>query len=70
MKDWTDLSNAGKLKRISNLAASAVDLYDIDVTRMYLYCFATNPLYAVHTTDGERFILRMAYPGWRTLEDV
>jgi Ser/Thr protein kinase RdoA (MazF antagonist) len=37
---------------------------------MHLYCFATNLLYKVQSDVGERFILRMAFPGWRTLEDL
>ncbi|MFO7632477.1 MAG: phosphotransferase [Caldilinea sp.] len=37
---------------------------------MRVHSFATNLLYSVQSDTGERFMLRMAYPGWRTLEDL
>ena len=65
------LSDRGKLRRIHALAYNTVKvafgLHGADVS---LYCFATNPLYSVRTREGNRLILRMGYPGWRTLQDL
>jgi Ser/Thr protein kinase RdoA (MazF antagonist) len=69
-KDFVRLTSAGKIRRVTKLAAAALGKYDIKVRRMNLYCFATNLLYKVQSDVGECFILRMAFPGWRTLEDL
>jgi Ser/Thr protein kinase RdoA (MazF antagonist) len=69
-KDYARLSTSGKIRRVSKLAAAAMSQYNISVRSMRLYCFATNLLYEVQSNLGERFILRMAFPGWRTLEDL
>jgi Ser/Thr protein kinase RdoA (MazF antagonist) len=69
-KDYARLSTTGKIRRVSKLAVAAMNNYDIRVHSMRLYCFATNLLYEVQSDLGERYILRMAFPGWRTLEDL
>lgn len=69
-KDYARLSTTGKIRRVSKLAAAAMSKYDISVRSMRLYCFATNLLYEVKSDSGERFILRMAFPGWRTQQDL
>jgi Ser/Thr protein kinase RdoA (MazF antagonist) len=68
--EYDSLSNSIKRKRIGRLASQAAGLYPIDAAITRLHCFATNPLYTVRCADGTRYILRMAYPGWRTLEDL
>jgi Ser/Thr protein kinase RdoA (MazF antagonist) len=69
-KDFARLSTTGKIRRVSKLAAAAMSKYNIRVHSMRLYCFATNLLYKVQSDSGDRYILRMAFPGWRTLEDL
>lgn len=69
-QDFATLSRIGKVRRIGRLAATALRAYDIDVHSMRVHAFATNLLYRVQAGTGERFMLRMAYPGWRTLEDL
>lgn len=68
--DYARLTPTGQLRRIGRLAALALRAYDLPVRSLRLYAFATNPLYQVTTQTGERFMLRLAYPGWRTLEDL
>jgi len=58
------------LRRLNQLAAMALRRYDIEVRSMRMHCFVTNLLYRVESDSGARFILRMAYPGWRTLGDL
>jgi Ser/Thr protein kinase RdoA (MazF antagonist) len=69
-EDLVKLTTAGKIRHVTKLAVAALSRYDMKVHSMHLYCFATNLLYKVQSDGGERFILRMAFPGWRTLEDL
>jgi Ser/Thr protein kinase RdoA (MazF antagonist) len=70
MKPFSDLSIAGKLRRLHRLAIDALAHYDLREPVLAYHCFATNLLYRVTTGSGERFILRLAAPGWRTLQDL
>ncbi len=73
--DYASFTPLGRLRCIGRLAAATLRAYDLKVRSLRLYAFDTNPLYqvvteALSTTTGERFMLRLAYPGWRTLEDL
>ena len=68
--DFFRLTEIGRLRRIGRLAAVALAAYGIKARTMRLHSFETNLLYAVGSETGERYMLRMAYPGWRTLEDL
>ena len=70
MKPYSDLTPAGKLRRLHNLALAALAHYDIDHSEIAYHGLDTNLLYRVSSAGGERFMLRLAYPGWRTLEDL
>jgi Ser/Thr protein kinase RdoA (MazF antagonist) len=67
---YTHLSFRGKLRRLHTLARSAISLYDLDQPQLEYHIFSTNLLYRVTTRTGERFILRLASPGWRTCQDL
>jgi Ser/Thr protein kinase RdoA (MazF antagonist) len=68
--EFASLSKIGKVRRVGRLAAAALRQYDIEVRSVHVHSFATNLLYRVQSHTGERFMLRMAYPGWRSLEDL
>jgi Ser/Thr protein kinase RdoA (MazF antagonist) len=70
MQPYTALTPAGKLRRLRQLAQQALACYDLKNPQLTYHTFDTNLLYRVTTTNGERFILRLAYPGWRTFEDL
>ena len=69
-KDFSELTPIGKFRRLGQLAAAVLSVYDIPVRSIQLHSHATNLLYRVDSASGERFILRLASPGWRTLEDL
>ena len=69
-KDYANLTRPGKIRRISQLAEAAIKKYDIKVRDMRIYRFDTNLLYKVESDTGERFMLRMASPGWRTFDNL
>ncbi|MCB0035612.1 MAG: phosphotransferase, partial [Anaerolineales bacterium] len=70
MKPYQELTLSGKLRRLSQLARQALKQYDLPIGRCYLLNRSTNLIYAVYTTTGQRYILRLATPGWRTLSDL
>jgi Ser/Thr protein kinase RdoA (MazF antagonist) len=70
MKPYDTLSNNGKLRRLHELAAAALSRYDLKHPQIVYFAFETNLHYRVTTAAGEQFLLRLAYPGWRTFTDL
>ena len=70
VRPYAELTFSGKLRRLHVLAAEALTRYDLDRPRLAYLCWHTNLLYQVTTASGERFVLRLAAPGWRTLDDL
>jgi Ser/Thr protein kinase RdoA (MazF antagonist) len=70
MNSYDHLTNLGKLRRLRKLALAGLSHYDLPDPQLTYHGFETNLLYRVTTVRGERFMLRLAYPGWRTLEDL
>jgi len=69
VRPFEALSDAGQLRRLRTLAQAALRHYDLSGPTLTFHAFATNVLYRVRTSSGERFVLRLAVPGWRTLDD-
>jgi len=69
-RPFGDLTPAGQQRRLARLAADALAAYDLRVAGVRVHASGTNLLYRVLTDAGERLILRMAVPGWRTLADL
>jgi len=69
-KSYNDLSPGGKIRRLHNLAAAAMEYYDLAKPQILFYRFDTNLLFRVTTASGVRFMLRLAAPGWRTFADL
>jgi Ser/Thr protein kinase RdoA (MazF antagonist) len=70
IRPFADLSPVGKQRRVARLAAEALEGYDLRVSSVRAHAFATNLLYRVRSHTGERYMLRMAFPGWRALADL
>jgi Ser/Thr protein kinase RdoA (MazF antagonist) len=70
MRAFAELSEAGKLRRLAASARAALHHYDLDRPDATFHAFETNLLYRVTTASGERYVLRLAVPGWRTLTDL
>ena len=70
MKSYSELSLTGKLRRLRDLAVTALTHYDLERPEIAYHGFETNLLYRVTTASGERFMLRLASPGWRTFADL
>ncbi len=70
MKPFTKLTRLSKLRRMHNLAVTGLSHYGLDDSTLTYHGFETNLFYRVVTAKGERFMLRLASPGWRTLKDL
>ena len=64
------LTAAGRRRRFHALAAAALADYDLRDASVRFHADDTNLLYRVTTHGGERFMLRMGSPEWRTLTDL
>ncbi|MFA7407195.1 MAG: phosphotransferase [Anaerolineaceae bacterium] len=70
MQDYKTLTNQGKLRRLHNLARLGLSHYELKEPQLTFHGFETNLLYRVITAEGDRYMLRLAYPGWRSLTDL
>lgn len=70
MKPFNELTRRGKLRRMRPFAEQALAQYPIEVRRVDLFGTDTNLIYRVYTMDGQKYILRLAFPGWRTAENA
>jgi len=70
MQPFNTLTNQGKLRRLRQLAQAGLSHYDLEDPQLSYHGFETNLLYRVTTAQGECFMLRLAYPGWRMLTDL
>jgi len=69
MRPFAHLTRLGKLRRLRAYARRALAQYPIEVRRADLISTDTNLIYRVATATGERFALRLAFPGWRRPEN-
>ena len=60
MKDWNQLTEAGKFRRLRPLALAALEQYDVVPLRLRLVGGFTNAIYRVDTADGP-LALRIDY---------
>lgn len=67
---YEQLTAAGKLRRLHALAEAAIAHYGLDEPRLQFHAAKTNAHYRVTTRQGQRLILRVGRPGWRTLNDL
>jgi Ser/Thr protein kinase RdoA (MazF antagonist) len=56
VKQWDDLTERGKLRRLRPLSLSALNDFDIDVERVSLIGGFTNALFRIDTPDGPRVL--------------
>ena len=70
MRSFFKLSRAGQLRRLREVAVDRLTRYDLDRPVLAYHGFDTNLLYRVVTRSGDRFMMRLATPGWRTYENL
>ncbi|MDC7222441.1 MAG: phosphotransferase [Spirochaetales bacterium] len=70
MRDYHTLTSMGKLRRLHKLASRMVGTHYFEDFTLRFLCYETNLIYLVRNGAGERMILRLATPGWRTKENL
>jgi Ser/Thr protein kinase RdoA (MazF antagonist) len=70
MTEMRELSRLGRLRRLRSLADQALEEYDLENPQLTYHGFETNLLYRVVTANGDRYVLRLASPGWRSYTDL
>lgn len=70
MIPYDQLSPTAKLRRLRSLAETALAEYDLVDPSIVYHGFETNLMYRVRDAAGDRYMLRLASPGWRTFEDL
>jgi Ser/Thr protein kinase RdoA (MazF antagonist) len=70
IKPYSQLTYQGKRRRLWELAELGLTHYDLNQPTLAFHSFDTNLLFRVTSASGEKFILRLACPGWRTLVDL
>jgi Ser/Thr protein kinase RdoA (MazF antagonist) len=70
MKPYEQLTYRGKLHRLRQVACNALECYDLRVQRLSLAGWYTNVMFRVDSNDGQRYMLRLSAPGWRTENDL
>ncbi len=69
-KTYRELTWSGRFRRIYALAVRGLEQYRIGPFKLRPLSFGTNLLYRVAARNGKRYVLRMAWPGWRSREDL
>jgi Ser/Thr protein kinase RdoA (MazF antagonist) len=59
MKPWSELTDAGRVRRLHTVARAALDHHDLDVIRLRCIATDTNTIFRVDTADGSKFALRV-----------
>ncbi len=70
VRPFAGLTRLGQARRLRRTALAALASYGIGVTDVRLLAAATNTLFRVRTTAGNRYVLRCCSPGWRTDTDL
>lgn len=66
MRYFYELSHQGKIRRLHQLAWTALAVYALDVVDVRLLSNDYNAIFRVDTRDGQRYALRINKPGTRT----
>lgn len=70
MKPFEQLSQRGRFRRLHQMAVAALPRYGLAGASCTLMNASTNTIFDVRTRAGERLVLRIASPGWRTHTDL
>ena len=62
MKDYLQLTQQGKARRLRQLALKSLQQYDLNVSKLSLITNEQNGIFRVDTRDREKYVLRVALP--------
>ena len=70
MKDFEELTNRGRARRLRRLALSALADYDLPIARFRLVTNSFNGIFRLDTAMGEKYIVRVCLPEERFLVEI
>jgi Ser/Thr protein kinase RdoA (MazF antagonist) len=70
MRDYTELTQAGQVRRLRALALAALESYPLRVLRLAPLHHGHNTTFRVDGKDGRRYVLRTSLAGWRLLPHI
>jgi Ser/Thr protein kinase RdoA (MazF antagonist) len=70
MQPFTTLTPRGQALRLRQMAAAALDHYDLAPRRIRLVANHLNCIFRVDTHDRQTYALRISHPTWRTRDDL
>ena len=63
MKNFYELTNRGRARRLRQMALSALQYYDLDIQRVSLLTNEFNGIFRVDTLNGKKYVLRISRSG-------
>jgi Ser/Thr protein kinase RdoA (MazF antagonist) len=69
-KAFGDLTRVGQARRLRQMALVALERYDLELRRVTTMSTDLNGVFRVDTTSGERFVLRITPPAWRSAAET
>ncbi len=63
MKDYAELTERGKGRRLRNLVYKALQNYEIEVRKIRLVTNEFNGIFRLDTVEGQKYVMRIAAPG-------
>ncbi len=70
MKDFEELTNPGRARRLRRLALNALEDYDLPIRQFRLITNDFNGIFRLDTAAGEKYIVRVSLPGERDLVEI
>lgn len=70
VKPFEQLTSKGQARRLRQMAQTALTHYPFKVKSLRLLSISFNCIFRVDTQDGQKFILRICLPGYRSLDEI
>ena len=70
IRPYDSLTYHGKARRVRRLVQKALGHYDLDIAKIRFVSLWTNGIFRLHAADGDRYLMRVCAPGWRSEIDL
>jgi Ser/Thr protein kinase RdoA (MazF antagonist) len=69
MKPFQELTRLGKIRRLRKVVLKALEAYDLQIAWVKFLTIATNTMFQIRSSDGEKFVLRIYSDEETTLKE-
>ncbi|MBN1563136.1 MAG: hypothetical protein JXA10_04810 [Anaerolineae bacterium] len=70
MKPFAQLTYQGRARRLRQLAITALEQYDLNITNVSLISAWFNAIYRIDTAGGQKYVIRVCHPDNRTPDEI